>query len=189
MILGAITCSWKSKDEKGKEYTGKDWASPQDYDSIALTEGGFIGIPRVPLHIQACLMNSDTTYVTIIEPAKGPHEVTYPISRRIAPGDVERFHIMVGASKSSKLRLQFKFYVDKDHIVQSEMFDVDVWNPKNSGWEKYYEDNSALSREKIDREIDRLKKEAQGGKIDYWLLKRKAQLSAIPFLTKKKDGW
>ena len=85
---------------------------------------------------------STVTYITIIDPSKGPHEQTYPISHKIPPGDVERFHIMIGSPMSCHLTLQFMFSIDKAKIIKSEEFDVEIWNPRNSGWQNYYKDSN-----------------------------------------------
>jgi len=90
--------------------------------------------------------DSYVTYCAIIDPSAGKHERSYAISREIPPGDVERFHIMIGSSKSSHLRMRLKFYVDKNKIIQSEEFELKIWNPRNSYLNEYYEDGDMMLR-------------------------------------------
>jgi hypothetical protein len=85
---------------------------------IVLTEFGFEKLfepPAPPPY------PSDTTYGAIIDPSVGPYEKKYPISRKIAPGDVERFHIMVGSSMSCHLQVRFKFFIDQTTVIESEI--------------------------------------------------------------------
>jgi Tfp pilus assembly protein PilF len=84
---------------------------------------------------------SDTTYGVIIDPSKGSYEQKYPISRAIPPGDVERFHIMVGASMSCYLQIRFKFFIDEATVIESGIFDIHIWNPRKSGWHHEYTDD------------------------------------------------
>ncbi len=69
------------------------------------------------------------------------------MSRQIPPGDIERFHIMVGSSMSCHILIQFKIFVDKAKIIESEIFKVDIWNPRNSGWHYGYKDGEELRRD------------------------------------------
>jgi len=90
---------------------------------------------------------SELTYSTIINPLEGSHEQSYRMSRQIPPGDIERFHIMIGAAKSCHLLIQFKVYVNKSTIIESEVFDLNIWNPRNSGWHYGYKDGEELKRD------------------------------------------
>ena len=83
--------------------------------------------------------------LAIIDPSVGPYEKKYPISRKIAPGDVERFHIMVGSSMSCHLQVRFKFFIDRISVIESEIFNMSIWNPRNAQWQyKYIDDKDAL---------------------------------------------
>ncbi len=90
---------------------------------------------------------SDVTYSTIIDPLKGSHEQIYSMARQIPPGDIERFHIMVGAPMSCHLLIQFQIFVDKTVVLKSEIFNIDIWNPRNSRWHFAYKDGEELKRD------------------------------------------
>ena len=91
-------------------------------------------------------MKSEVTYGTIVDPSKGPHEQAYPISRKIPPGDVERFHIMIGSPMSCHLKIQFKFFIDQTQVIESDIFDIDIFNPVNSQWHHLYPDAISMNR-------------------------------------------
>jgi len=149
--LGKASAIWAFKDDKNIRHTGnteipyymKESATAREF---FLTEKGFYEFH----HPLAGIVDSDTTYCTIIDPAKGSHELTYPISRKVPSGDVERFHIMVGAPMSCHLSLRFKFFIDQTTIVESEVFDINIWNPRNSQWHSKYKDGEVLSRSSSD---------------------------------------
>jgi len=79
----------------------------------------------------------EVTYISIVNPETTPRETKYPISMTISPGDVERFYIVVGATKSVKLQLRVKFYIDDSDVVTSSPFDLDIWWPRDA---KAYDD-------------------------------------------------
>ena len=131
--------TWECK--KGEK--GSNFLSLKD-SRLFLTEAGFSS--RYDFRLGGAPMESSFTYVSIIDPRKGPHERVYPLSRQIPPGDVERFHIMLGSPMSCHFLLRFKFFVDKETVSESEVFDIKIWNPRNSNWHKHYKDGAELDR-------------------------------------------
>lgn len=145
IIINGINVSWNCTDQNGKNHQGQNnirlsWAA------IALTAEGFTTIHYPPP--SACVMPSDITYITMIDSTAGSHERLYPISRKIPPGDVERFHIMVGSKMSCHLKVKFRFFIDKKDVVESDEFNIHIWNPRNSWWGSDYEDGSELKNKK-----------------------------------------
>ena len=104
---------------------------------------------------------SGLTYSTIIDPLKGSHERLYRMSRQIPPGDIERFHIMAGSPMSCHLLIQFKIFVDATEVIESEVFEVNIWNPRNSQWDYGYKD-----REELKRDIDEQQNLVDTGRLD-----------------------
>jgi hypothetical protein len=142
--LGFLILKLRYKDARNRIVTSNASAGGQGFAyELFITPDGFVGIEH---YISACKMPSGITYCTILNPSLGSHERTYPISRMIPPGDVERFHIMVGASKSCSLRLRFKFSVDKSKVVTSEEFNIQISNPVGSGFSDEYRDGEELER-------------------------------------------
>ena len=141
--LRNLQSHWSARDEKGITHKGTvqiwDWL----YDFI-LTESGF---SKIPSRKSGAGFPSEVTYTAIVDPTKGSNDQTYPISHKIAPGDVERFHILIGSPISCRLLLKFKFLVDKTQSVESEIFDLHIWNPRNSAWHYVYKDGTALRRD------------------------------------------
>jgi hypothetical protein len=142
-----LHASWTCRDDNDEASKGvAEVLSAPGGCEIWLEPEGFLAGSRSML---AGLNNASPAfsggiYIAIIDPARGPHRRHYPLSRKIAPGDIERFHIMIGALRSCRLTLQFSFRIDKRKVVTSDEFDVDIWNPWRSGWEQIYHDGDEL---------------------------------------------
>lgn len=156
---------WSCKDEIGNKYNGRSELNlpptfGQDY--YILTKSGFQLIVLSPKGRDA-RAGSTTTYATLLNPFEEKKEYKYKISRKIPPGDVERFHIMIGATASCNYDVNFIFYVDQDKVLQSDKFNITIWNPHYSWLSRRYEDGAA-----IDRQINELKRKAISGELDRW---------------------
>jgi hypothetical protein len=162
---------WDCKDEgKGNKHEGDSVVNfGGAYTHVVLTPSGFAEVQEDPPC--ASMAHSDVTYITMLDPLQGEHERTYPISRKIAPGDVERFHIMIGARVSCRLLVKFKFFIDKTSLIESEEFEIQIWNPRNSRKEYDYKDGSELQRE-----VDNLQQRARAGRLDPWESRNAADL-------------
>ena len=68
---------------------------------------------------------ADIRYCCLIDVSRGVHERTYEIARKIPPGDVERFFIQIGADRSCKLLVSFRFATDSG-IVESDDFLIQI---------------------------------------------------------------
>ena len=111
--------------------------------TILLGEEGFVFAPIVS---HPLIFPSTVTFVALVEPSIGSHKKEYPLSRQIPSGEPERFHIMVGATKSCKLQARFSFSIDSSDVVYSDVFSIEIWNPRNSGWDAEYVDGSEVPR-------------------------------------------
>jgi hypothetical protein len=143
--LNPINVSWSALDQRGIRFTGEAviWLRP-----TALTDDGFLQAEWTHSIPDACgSFSSDRTYVTCIRLDPDQQSVfDYPISRKIAPGDIDRFHVMVGATKSCILRVRFAIVVDKDTVIRSDAFDFHLWNPKRFELHERYTDGAAMAR-------------------------------------------
>lgn len=137
--LNAPRINWICEDDKGRKY--EDNAKVRKFNNYFLTKNGF----QVE-YLSGAGLPSEVTYSTIIDASTGPQEREYNISRKIPSGDVERFHIMIGSPSSCYLKLKFIFHVDTSTRIESDGFDIHIWNPKNSGWHYQYKDGEALKR-------------------------------------------
>lgn len=151
--LRNIKCQWRCMDEKGKSHESEVQVWSWLWDFI-LTPNGFCRI-RGPK--SGAGFPSEVTYSSIIDPKRGPYERAYPISHKIPAGEIERFHILIGSPSSCHLHLKFKFLVGKSQVIESEIFDIKIWNPRNSAWHKVYKDGLELGRdlEKQKKQMDR----------------------------------
>jgi len=171
--LRNIKCNWKCCDKIGNFYEEEtqiwDWLH-----DFVLTSDGFRKI-RGPK--SGAGFPSEVTYSAIIDPTKGIHDQVYPISRKIPPGNIERFHILIGSPASCHLLIKFKFLVDMNQVIESGPFDIKIWNPRNSAWYYVYKDG-----EELRRDIEKGEYQTRYGKSkDIKRLEQKAQ--DYPFIS------
>ncbi len=143
IVLRNIKCQWRGRDEKGITHENQVQIWSWSWDFV-LTPNGFCKI-RGPK--SGAGFPSEVTYSSIIDPTRGAYEQAHPISRKIPPGDIERFHILLGSPMSCHLHLKFKFLVGKTQIIESRVFDIKIWNPRNSAWHYVYKDGEELRRD------------------------------------------
>jgi hypothetical protein len=141
--VGALTVNWKCVDDSRNAHEGSDSVSEPDFGALFLTRVG-LRFRRASPPCGAA-MGPGPAYVALIDPTKRSQECVYSISRQIPPGGVERFSIVIGSPMSCRLVLRFRFFVDKSDVVESERFDVHVWNPRGSGWQYRYRDGAELA--------------------------------------------
>ena len=144
-----IAVTWRCRDANDQEHHGRDICT---LPTRLITKEVPSRPPReqpeqIPIS-PASPMDSEVVFVSLIslDPTKIRNQVEYSISRKIAPGDVERFHVLVGSPMSCFLRLRFKILFGKSNSVESEIFDLHLWNPRNTQFELKYFDGDALSR-------------------------------------------
>lgn len=137
LVINHPQLTWESSDERNTQLGGNE------------VIGGFLYMSSVGFFYEAAIfcgaaMDPGPTFCSIIDPALGPHVSTYAISRMIPPGEAERFHIVVGATRSCRLRVRFKFAVDKSKVIESDIFNIEIWNPRQSSYELDYIDGKVV---------------------------------------------
>jgi hypothetical protein len=68
----------------------------------------------------------------------------------------------VGATKSCKIKVKFRFRIDKDQTVETGIFDIAIWNPVNEEYHRKYPDG----QEMVERFVE-LGEKAARSKLDY----------------------
>ena len=185
--LGPIEIRWTSKDEKGDTYQNQEKIPAFDKDGeYVVTENGFFKT-RNPRSGGGAY--SDVTYSAIIDPLEGAYEYRYLFRRKIPSGDTERFHIMIGASMSCHLRVKFVFSIDQAQVIESNEFDIEIWNPRDSQWHYPYRDGDELRRniEQYKEEISRYSNNRDKEQALSGLEKLRQRTSDYPFL-KQEDS-
>jgi hypothetical protein len=151
---------------------------------IVLTPNGFSEIDVPPCAYSPAA--SDVTYISMLDPFQSEHERVYSISRKIGPGEVERFHIMIGARMSCHLKVKFGFFIDKIEFIESEDFEIHIWNPRNSV-KGDYQDGSELQRE-----LDNLHWSAKVLDLPSWHITMaeeiQRRLASYPFSVPRRGG-
>jgi hypothetical protein len=79
--------------------------------------------------VLAMMMPPETVYVTVLDPMTVPCERRYAVSRVIPSGDAERFHVVVGATRSAALEIRLNFYFDGNATISSDRFNIKVVRP------------------------------------------------------------
>lgn len=148
-LIVPTTIDWSGSDNTGERVGKKKCNAFHLYGWVVVSERGFELEMAPP--ISACMAPSSHTYIAFLDPDSGPGIKSYPISRAIPAGGVERFHIMLGASKSCMATVRFKFLVNKMDEVASDVFDVHIWSPIGSPWQYEYSDGDFLAREERER--------------------------------------
>jgi hypothetical protein len=105
----------------------------------------------------ACYHPPSAVYYAKIDPNNGAYVKKYKISHRIGKGDIERFKIMVGSVMSSNLKVVFRFIMEEGRFIESKVFAIDVWRPRNIKIPSYYENDGELI-EKINKKRELLLK-------------------------------
>jgi hypothetical protein len=155
LFLGKLSVIWRCTNQQARTpegYRGNILCEiSHRFEHIFFTQEGFYQL-NMPWSIRYAPMTSSTLYTvmigpTMIDPTRGVQELCYPCSRKIAPGDVERFHILIGAKMSCTLLLKFRFFIDQGTIIESEDFEIEIWNPRGSGWDRRYVDGAEVTRD------------------------------------------
>jgi hypothetical protein len=109
--------------------------------SLYLTNKLFIWHGSV---VNCCIHPPSAVYYAKLNPRKGPYIKKYKISHRIGESDIERFKIMIGSEISARLKVVFKFVMEEGNIIESEVFSINIWHPRNTPIPYHYEDGADL---------------------------------------------
>lgn len=141
--LGPIALRYEAQDNWSRPHRGT--ITP----NMGGNMGGSLSVgPNGFVHCQhnapLCALTPSVVYCCILDPDCGAHSREYPISRQVPPGDVENFQIVIGSTKSAHFRLRLRFNVDKSEFIDSQSFEIELWNPQDQGLHGRFVDGSAL---------------------------------------------
>ncbi|MDL2277210.1 hypothetical protein LJC57_01330 [Parabacteroides sp. OttesenSCG-928-G07] len=125
-------------DIKGKQYSSTQKKTTSSlYEDLYISQNGFEKRSKYTggLHSLSCIAEPREIYCALIDDL--PYlrlntPKTYKFAREIKPGDTDYFHIAIGCTKSAIMKVRFRFYIDKDQIVDSPVFEIKMWNPKGN---------------------------------------------------------
>ena len=143
-----IEVEWECEDETGQKYTGSSELKSKHGDGFYLN----IGSSSFTLKAYTNLANmeeSQVTYISLLDIDSNVTKKEYPITHKITPWDIERFHIMIGATKSCFITVRFTFDIHRIGTVKSKDFIINIINPKNSYLSKEYRDGDYHMRDEI----------------------------------------
>jgi hypothetical protein len=131
ILLEPYLIHGRCKDQLGRFHAFSHRAQYPD-DSVLLDNSGFSSGGHAVAGPQSAPLPSDAVTVAIIDPAVSdtPYEKNYPLSREIAAGKAERFHVVIGATKSCRILARFKFYADGKKVIRSNRFELSIWRPR-----------------------------------------------------------
>lgn len=189
--LDKISVDWNCKAEDGRllidnvSYIDCSYEYSAYYSStVYIDKKGFIEATSYH-HVSFCLRSPSEIYCVILDLSSRELKKQYPISREIAPGDIDRFHIMIGSDKSAKIELSFSFKIDQNIIINSDLFEINTWRPLNQKKYDYYIDGDIIKAQLEEKMVNIEKDELR----DYEIERLKHRLDIIksdsnyPFLT------
>jgi hypothetical protein len=138
---GILAARWNCLED---DFSG-EYDIRHGYTEIGVSHDGFVqSYPRIAYGAN---FSSDTVYAAIVDPSMGPHQREYSISRRIPSGDVDRFHILIGATMSCKMKVNVDFFLDDDTVIRGrEVLALTIWNPRNKSYHNRYKDGEEVHR-------------------------------------------
>lgn len=140
IAIGEMRLQGHCWDDAGRRHIVDATVRTNRETSIYLSESGFSTL-TVPPDV-AKLRDSEAAFCVLFDPSEAPTERTYSMSVEIPAGGTERFHIVVGASKSCHLTAQFVFHVDVSTVVCSQPFDLSIWRPRGRLWTVIVQDGA-----------------------------------------------
>jgi hypothetical protein len=145
--LNTINLQWRCSDMKHSPHMGEGGAPGRYGDHVFIVEDGFLLLTRQEKQHQSQqqeMAPPGPMFCVMINPDQGRHSKTYSISRKVAAGDVERFQILLGATKSCELAVRFVFVLDGRTEIASQSFAFKIENQRDSGFEGRYIDDTEL---------------------------------------------
>jgi hypothetical protein len=148
VTITAIKFEWKCSEIRNFRCDAEISLSPDRFKELLgshllLLQDKFVYIPGVrPL---GGPVPPGPTFCAMIEPEKGRHTKKYVLSRHIEAGGVERFQILIGATKSCILELQLVFVVDGKTEVRSRHFKLVIENRRDHKFHDEYRDGQEIA--------------------------------------------
>ena len=112
-----IKATWSCIDQTGKKFESEDFVDfpcgMGECEFYLTAKGEFVQIFSMLMRSMAppeAGFDSDTLYCTLLDTSKGVQKRIYPVSRRIPPRDLDRFHVMIACEKSCYVRLKFSTF-------------------------------------------------------------------------------
>ncbi|RLI49373.1 MAG: hypothetical protein DRP09_20700 [Candidatus Thorarchaeota archaeon] len=150
--FGIVT--WSCIDQTGKRLEGKDsvqfpshWGTQEFY---LTAKGEFVQVFSMLIGGtgKEAGFDSDILYCTLLDTSKEVQRRIYPVSRRIPPRDLDRFHVMVACEKSCYVKLKFRFFID-DFTIESDEYELHIWHPRNYTLLDGYKDGKVIRFDRV----------------------------------------
>lgn len=138
VVLNNVKAMWSAISNNDKTIKGSTHLEGGEYAVLALSPLGFFVKEG-----QGAFLPTDVTFCTIIEPISGKQVKEYPVSRSIAPGEVDRFQMMVAATKSCALSVRFTFHFDDD-VLESKLYKMAIGNRRDQKFHLQYTDGGEV---------------------------------------------
>ena len=174
--------SWLCTDIRNRLHQGLNniqW--PGNSGDLYISPDQFIYEENVT---QAGDLTPNITYCCVLDPETRSNQHAYAISRMIPAGKSEVFRLMVGATKSCRLKLRFSFSVDGLKDVESRPATIDIWNPINSDWEQRFGDGDKARQNMMG--LQEKRQEKRSARMEQQLLKEQRwleeKLADYPFM-------
>jgi hypothetical protein len=149
--INDVMAQWSALDITGATTSDRVQVGGPNHSRLLLSKLGFVIETH---HVSYCLSAPQTRYCSILDAEEGPYRRSYQISRVIQPGQGDHFQIVVGCNKSARFKLRIAFSVNNNPDIESEAFDISIWNPRHKYFHAHYMDGDVSKLRKPDERDD-----------------------------------
>ncbi|MDA2937391.1 hypothetical protein MYX75_03905 [Acidobacteria bacterium AH-259-A15] len=124
---------------KYHDVSGKLHTSEIKYDSVPRYRGLDWKIVVTPEHfeietidhgIRFGLLVPSAVYDAFLEPKKVPFKISVPVSQALAPGEPDRFLVVIASSKSANYVVRSHLEIDGKNVITTEPVDISIDFPR-----------------------------------------------------------
>lgn len=134
--LRSLPVTVQYQDTTGKIYRSTEQVCRHrrnlyDWAQIYLFPDGFQEVPYES-GILYSLEKASCFYHVLLVPESAKHTRSFQVSHIISSNDFERFSTIIASEKSAKYKLCFRIHLDNGQVIESQLFSLNLSNPKNS---------------------------------------------------------
>lgn len=120
-----------SKTYRSTEQVFRHRKNLYDWARIYLCSDGFQEVPYES-GIVYSLEKVSCFYHVLLVPELTKYTRSFQVSHIISSNDFERFSTVIASEKSAKYELRFRVHLDNGQVIESQLFSLNLSNPKNS---------------------------------------------------------
>jgi hypothetical protein len=146
-----MQAKWMGFDESGNFISETNYIGHDSNIADLFIKNGEFKVFK--LFLQKSLRFESDRYCTMIDLNNEVNPTrSFKIFKEIKPGDIEKFQIMIGATKSAFIELDFEFKTNNRNIPKSKLFEIQIFNPTG-----LFNFDEYIDKENIRTQIDTLR--------------------------------